>query len=161
MTVMPADYRSSLPQTATLSTFSDGSDRWPEDSSCWRCMVPMGLGGVDGRQKVLGREGAARTYHGRSSRVTRPAPRSHVSRWDDEGGGGPMPGLMRRHHGGRHPWGHATHRRRARAAARLSHRIGPRFVPSQLMHGTSFVPSQIMHGTSFVPSQKNTCPLPI
>ena len=122
MTVMPADYRSSLPQTATLSTFSDGSDRWPEDSSCWRCMVPMGLGGVDGRQKTRGREGAARTYHGRSSRVTRPAPRSHVSRWDDEGGGGPMPGLMRRHHGGRHPWGHATHRRRARAAARLSQR---------------------------------------
>ena len=70
MTVMPAECRSSLPQTATLSTFSDGSDRWPEDSSCWRCMVPMGLGGVDGRQKVLGREGAARTYHGRSSRVT-------------------------------------------------------------------------------------------
>ena len=94
MTVMPADYRSSLPQTATLSTFSDGSDRWPEDSSCWRCMVPMGLGGVDGRQKTRGREGAARTYHGRSSRVTRPAPRSHVSRWDDEGGGGPMPGLV-------------------------------------------------------------------
>ena len=57
MTVMPADYRSSLPQTATLSTFSDGSDRWPEDSSCWRCMVPMGLGGVDGRQKSPGARG--------------------------------------------------------------------------------------------------------
>ena len=49
----------------------------------------------------------ARLAHimGRSSRVTRPAPRSHVSRWDDEGGGVLMPGLMRRHHGGRHPLG--------------------------------------------------------
>ena len=54
MTVMPAECRSSLPQTATLSTFSDGSDRWPEDSSCWRCMVPMGLGGVDGVKKSWG-----------------------------------------------------------------------------------------------------------